>query len=123
MKFFTVPYTSSTDVPPQWDSLVLNNSELTSTADYNLAETWITSPTGEESNIIDSESLESFKDSEQSLEGEENLTNIIQETSKDSEQALEGNIKLTNIDSVQERVKTSTSVPGNFVDLETAGLR
>ena len=44
--------------------------ELTSTADYNLAETWITSPTGEESNIIDYESPETYKDSVQPLERE-----------------------------------------------------
>ena len=60
---------------------------------------------------------------EQPLGGGENLTNLVQETSKDSEQVLEEGIKLTEAEAVQERNITFTSVPDNFVNLETTGPR
>ena len=48
-EFSTVPYLSSTDIPPQWIALVKHSSERTPTGDYTLAETWFNETSQDES--------------------------------------------------------------------------
>ena len=47
-EFSTVPYLSSTDIPPQWLALVKHSSERTPTGDYTLAETWFNETSDDE---------------------------------------------------------------------------
>ena len=38
--FSTVPFLHSTDVPPHWEALCRNNTELSTSEEYNLADHW-----------------------------------------------------------------------------------
>ena len=52
-EFSTVPYLSSTDIPPQWLALVKHSSERTPTGDYTVAKTWFNEISQDESTGIE----------------------------------------------------------------------
>ena len=54
--FSTVPYSATSDVPPNWSKLV-KQSELTSKNDYDLAKTWMDSQLNPEQYLFDQEGI------------------------------------------------------------------
>ena len=116
-EFTTIPYLSSTDIPPQWLALVKDSSEKTPSGDYTLAETWF-NPTSDEEVEQQEPIIQTYDPSptqhDKVLLNSEGDSNESSEPTTVSEGETSENKETSNVQ--------STVIPDNFMNLETTGL-